>query len=81
MENSSKGNPEKKNQKKPPLSGYAKYSALGFQMLVIIGGGAWLGKYLDEQSEREFPLYTVVITLLAVFIALYLTLREFIGKN
>lgn len=50
-------------------------------MLVIIGGGAWLGVYLDGRNQMNFPIYTVVITLLAVFIALYLTLRDFIGKN
>lgn len=74
---------EEKTKKdgKKPLDSYLRYSAMGFQMAAIIGGGAWLGHWLDGRDAREFPLYTLCITLFAIFAALYLVLKEFIGKK
>jgi uncharacterized protein (DUF983 family) len=72
---------EKKNKKDSPLKFYAKYSTLAFQMIIIIVGGAFGGKALDHKLEWGFPVWTVVLTILAVFIALYLGLRDLFNKN
>lgn len=55
---------------------YAKYSGLAFQMAIIIGGGTYGGVLLDENSEREFQLYTLIFSLLSVFIAMYLVIKQ-----
>jgi uncharacterized protein (DUF983 family) len=72
---------EKKNKKDNPLKFYAKYSTLAFQMIIIIVGGAFGGRALDNKLEWGFPVWTVVLTILGVFIALYLGLRDLFNKN
>lgn len=72
----------KENQKrKKKIDVYAKYSGIVFQMGIIIAGGAYGGVLLDRKSSREFPLYTVVFSLLAVFIAIYLVIKQVINDN
>lgn len=61
-------------------SKYAKYSGLGIQMGIIIGGLTWLGTFLDEKYSSK-PLWTVVLSLISVVIALYLVIREVIQMN
>ncbi|MBC6608606.1 AtpZ/AtpI family protein [Hymenobacter sp. BT188] len=58
------------------LRTFAKYSGLGFQMLVIIGLSAWAGTALDERFQNERPWYTIVFMLLGVFIAMYQVIRS-----
>ena len=66
----------KKNQKDSPLKFYAKYSTLAIQMIVIIVGGAFGGKALDNWLDWEFPVFTLVLTILSVVIALFIGLRD-----
>lgn len=57
---------------------YAKFSALGIQMAVIIGLFTWLGVYLDEKYQTAKSMYTVILSLTGVAIGLYLIIREVI---
>lgn len=67
------------NEKKAkPLHKAAKYTGMGFQMLIIIALGTYGGIQLDKRTEGEFPLWTLILSLASVFIALYITLREII---
>lgn len=63
-------------KKDSPLKFYAKYSSLGLQMIVIILAGAFGGRAIDNSIEREFPVFTVVLTILAVVIAIIYGMRE-----
>ncbi len=65
-----------KNQKDSPLKFYARYSTLAIQMIVIIVGGAFGGKALDNWVKWDFPVFTFVLTILAVVIALYIGMRD-----
>lgn len=47
-------------------------------MLVIIVLGAFGGKKLDAVLENENPVFTVILSLLAVFAAIYLAIKDFI---
>lgn len=58
----------------------AKYSGLAFEMLGIVVLGAFVGYKLDEKRAAEFPLWTLILSLLGVFVALYLVLKDLI-KN
>ena len=72
----------KGNKKEPTLiNKLAKFSGLAIQMGVVIGAGAFLGQYLDEKSTREFPLWTIVCSLLAVGLALYYALKQIISND
>lgn len=65
--------PEKDQQKeeKQPLNAYIKYSALGFQMIGIIGAFTFAGYKLDESQNNTTPIYTAILSLAGVAIALY----------
>ncbi len=72
---------EETNEKRKQRNALAHYSGLGFQMIAIIGLGTWVGTRLDANNNREFPLFTLIGSLLSVFIALYLVLRDVIKNN
>jgi ATP synthase protein I len=65
-------------QKKSPPNRYIQLTGMVFQMAAIIGGFAWLGNWIDGRSTRSFPLYTLILSLLGVGIALYIAIKEVI---
>ena len=67
---------DKKEKKESSLRFYAKYSSLGLQMIVIILAGAFGGRALDNWLQWEFPVFTLVLTLLAVALSLIYGIRE-----
>jgi hypothetical protein len=70
----------KKNKNKPGdyLNAYARYSSLAFQMLFIILAGVFGGLKLDEGLQWRFPVFTVVVSLLAVALAIYFAIKDFL---
>lgn len=63
------------------MKAYARYGAMAFQMIIIIGVLTWVGVRLDERAGTETPVYTAVLSLLGVLAALYTVLRDFIRKD
>jgi len=72
---------EERKSKEHPLKFYAKYSALGFQMLAIILAGAFGGWALDNKVEWKFPVFTLVLTVLAVIMSIIYGIREFFRQD
>jgi len=72
-----------KNDKQPPkpLNAYAKYSALGVQMAVVIGGGCYGGFKLDEYYKNTTPIFTIILSLVSIAIAMYIVLKDFIKPS
>jgi len=60
------------------ITNIAKYSALAFQMFVIIAAGAFGGLQLDKLVKWRFPVFTFVLTVLAVILAIYQGVKDFI---
>ncbi len=50
-------------------------------MAFIILAGTWGGIKLDEKLKLKFPVFTVVLSLASVILAMYILLKEFIGKK
>lgn len=78
--------PTEPDKKKKSLltnsSDYAKYSVMGFQMAAIIGLGVFAGIKLDNWLEfKKFPLFTILLSLVGVFGALYWVLKDFMKKK
>ncbi|RLD59097.1 MAG: ATPase F0F1 [Bacteroidetes bacterium] len=71
---------ENKNQKKNNLNSYVKYSNIAIQMLVIILLGVFGGFKLDQWLELQFPVFTVVLSLLSVVMAIYLVTKDLMKK-
>ena len=71
---SESSNPEKNSKKKG--NPYLQFSAMGFQMAVVIGGMAWLGNYLDTKYANEKPIWTIVLSLSGIAISLYIVIKQ-----
>ena len=72
---------KKKNQKSSKNKGvqdFAKYSSIAFQMIAIILVATWGGIKLDELTGFEKPVFTIILSLLGVFAAIYTIVRDFI---
>jgi len=73
---------EKDSNKSPNL--LIKLSSMAVQMGVTIGGGVWFGSYLDSVYENKTPIWTIVLSLSAIAISLYLVIKganRFSNKN
>ncbi|MBX3163503.1 MAG: AtpZ/AtpI family protein [Bacteroidetes bacterium] len=64
------------NQKQPNL--FFKYSNLALQMGIIIGLSAWGGQKLDTHYKNKTPVFTIVLSLSGIALALYLVLKDVI---
>lgn len=72
---------KKKNPKRPVNKGvrdFAKYSGIAFQMIGIILFTTWGGVKLDKLTGFETPVFTIILSLLGVFAAIYTAVKDFI---
>ena len=73
--------PKKRDLKKlrnKGLNDFAKYSGMAFQMFGIILLTTWGGIKLDKLSGNETPVFTIILSLLGVFAAIYTVIKDFI---
>lgn len=68
-------------EKKRSYNKYIKYSNIGLQMLIIIAAGAFGGQALDKRFEWETPVFTIILSLLAVAIAIILVIRSILNED
>jgi F0F1-type ATP synthase assembly protein I len=57
---------------------FARYSGLAFQMIGIILVTVWGGVKLDKLTGWHTPVFTIVLSLLGVFAAIYTAVKDFI---
>lgn len=75
---------EEQNQKQPnkPLNkgvqNFARYSGIAFQMIGIILLTTFGGIKLDKLTGWETPVFTIVLSLLGVFAAIYVSIKDFL---
>lgn len=72
---------KKKSPKNPENKGikdFARYSGLAFQMAGIILVAVWGGIKLDKLAGFEKPVFTIILSLLGVFAAIYTAVKDFI---
>lgn len=70
----------KKNQPED-RNAYMRYASMGTQMLVIIGLGVFGGYKIDKWLELKIPVFTLILSLLSVAAAIYLSVKDFIKKK
>ncbi len=73
-------NQQNSPKRKPPDYSYMRYASMGTQMLVIIGLGVFGGSYLDKYLELKIPVFTLILSLLSVAVAIYLSIKDFLKK-
>jgi uncharacterized membrane protein len=54
---------------------------MAIQMIVIISVMTYAGVWLDSRREGDTPVFTVILSLLGVFAALYTSLKDFLNKK
>ncbi len=69
---------KQQNSKKKQFNDYAKYSSIAFQMLAIILVGVFGGIKLDELLKINFPVFTLILTILSVVFAIYYVIKDLI---
>ena len=76
-------NPDQDPQKKAenPLNTYAKYSSIVLQMIAIIGIGTYAGIKLDDKFGDGGSTYTLILSLISVFLALFFVIRRVVGSS
>ncbi|MUP45153.1 AtpZ/AtpI family protein [Gramella sp. BOM4] len=67
--------------KKDQRNKYLQFVNIAFQMGIIIAAGVFLGIWLDEKYPNKYSAYTIGISLLGVFIALYQVYRSVKSMN
>ncbi|NOR86436.1 MAG: hypothetical protein GQ527_02385 [Bacteroidales bacterium] len=66
----------KQEKGKNKLKAYAKYSNMAFQMMAIILLGTFGGVKLDEFIPWNFPIFTIILALISVSIAIYISIKD-----
>lgn len=72
---------QEKKPKSPTNNSYLKYSGMAIQMAVIITLGVFGGKKLDQFLNLKQPIFTLLFSLLAVFAAIYISIKDFLKKQ
>ncbi len=72
--------PKKTIIPKKPLNNWIKYSGMGIQMAAIITGGTLGGIEIDKKLNLKFPVFTLSLTLLSVFLAIYYFIKDVLKK-
>jgi len=67
-----------KKQVNKGLHEYAKYSGIAFEMTGIILLTTWGGIKLDGLAGFSNPVFTIILSLLGVFAAIYIAIKDFI---
>jgi F0F1-type ATP synthase assembly protein I len=67
-----------KSQSNKGLRDFGKYSGIAFQMIGIILITTWGGIKLDKLTGFKTPVFTIILSLLGVFAAIYTAVKDFI---
>ncbi|MGX7667825.1 AtpZ/AtpI family protein [Flavobacterium pedocola] len=70
-----------KPEKKQPNNKWMALINIPFQMGVIIAAGVFFGIWLDGKFNKDGSLFTIVCSLLSVFIALYNVMQQVKNLN
>ena len=73
--------PPQKQKSSTGFASYAKYSALAIQAGLLVFGGTFGGFKLDSYLNLKFPVFTLVLSLGAVFTAIWLLIRDVLKKK
>ncbi len=68
-------------KKNRSLNNYAKYSAIAFQMIAIIGVGSFIGFKIDQYFENQNSLWTIIFSLGSTIFAVFFVIRRIIADS
>lgn len=70
----------KKELKKPKkkINHFIRYSSLAFEMVAIMALGVFAGYKIDGWLDLSFPIFTLLLMVLAVVAAIYHAIKNFL---
>lgn len=71
---------QQKSNKRKGYENFIRFSSLGFEMMVIIGLGAFGGYKIDQWMENEFKGFTLGLMILSVVLAILYGIRNLLRK-
>jgi F0F1-type ATP synthase assembly protein I len=74
---------DRKDQNKQPskgLNNFARYSGIAFQMGGIIFLATFGGNRLDRLAGWETPVFTIILSLIGVSAAIWVTIKDLLKK-
>lgn len=71
---------KKSNRDSDPVRSYARYTGIAIQMIAIIVIMTLAGVKLDSRRASDTPVFTVILSLLGVFAAIYTAIKDFLNK-
>ncbi len=74
-----KSSKKEKEEGRKMMKAYSRFLSLVFQMGFVIFVGVWGGMKLDEYVQYSQPWFTIGLSLLGVFGALYLVIKQVIS--
>lgn len=60
---------------------FMRYSSMATQMGVTIFLGVWGGMKLDQKFPQRIPIFTLVLSLVSVLLAMYMIIKDFLKKK
>lgn len=67
--------------KNAPRDKYLEFINIATQMGIIIAAGVFAGVWLDSKYPNEYSVFTIGISLLGVFIALFMVINRVIQMS
>ncbi|MCR8558669.1 AtpZ/AtpI family protein [Mucilaginibacter sp. BJC16-A38] len=67
---------KQENGNEKPANNYIKFTGMGFQMIATIGLFTYAGYKIDESAHHATKWVTAVLSLVGVFVSLYLVIRS-----
>lgn len=61
-----------------PSDDWRKYAVHGTQIIATVLAGVLIGYWLDEYNQSEKPIFTIILGLVAVILALYQFIKSFL---
>lgn len=72
--------PQKQEPRQQPRrnDSFIRYSSMATQMGVTIFLGVWGGMKLDQKFPHRIPIFTLILSLASVIIAIYMVIKDFL---
>ena len=71
---------QKSKRNSDPVKSYARYAGIAIQMIAIIVVMTLAGVKLDSRRASDTPVFTLILSLLGVFAAIYTAIKDFLKK-
>jgi F0F1-type ATP synthase assembly protein I len=62
--------------RKDRLNNYARYTGIGFQMLVTIGLGVFAGFKLDERYPNKYKIFSIICSMAAIGLSVFSVIKQ-----